>query len=301
MQKTIAILILLLATFCSCGSQKEESPVATTKTAAPGGANRDAIKAEAPTSAVGGAARVDTAPAPAADVTVNLKLIRSARLEILILDYDASKAKLLEIVKKAGGYISDVNLHTEQEYKIANLALRVPAQNFDNALDELRKLGRVVGESLETEDITTTYVDTDARLRNMKLTEQRLIDLLAQRSRNLSDILQVERELSRVRGDIENLTARLRHYDDQVSLSTISLELREEMPEIVEAPEDVWQPVRELKKNAGALVKRSFAGLVGLVVYLIKLALALLPWLIIFGPVVYLLYRWRKKRKARRG
>jgi cell division septum initiation protein DivIVA len=303
MTKRIAIALLLFMTIAGCGAETQERTSASSttpgaKTAAPRDSARPAGEATSSTSAAIVGSAADSAPAP--DITAGLKLIRRANLEILILDYDRAKDKLQAIVKNSGGFISDVNLYSEQEYKVVNLSLRIPSENFETTLQKLRDLGRVVGETLETDDITTSYVDTDARLRNMKLTEERLLDLLERRSRNLSDILQVERELSRVRGDIENQTARLRHFDDQVSLSTISLELREEMPEIVEAPQDVWQPVRELKKNAGALVKRSFAKMVGLVVYLIKLTLALLPWLVVFGPIGYLLYRWRRKRKNMR-
>src|SRR5690606_7535712 len=80
---------------------------------------------------------------------------------------------------------------------------RVPAENFDKTVEDLTALGRVTREDITAQDITDTYVDLDARLRNKENQESRLLQIMGE-ARTVGEILQVEGELSRVRGDIES-------------------------------------------------------------------------------------------------
>jgi hypothetical protein len=225
---------------------------------------------------------------------VGLKLIRTARLDLLIEDYDAARPALERILAAAGGMISDAEISHYGAYLSAALTLRVPAESLDRVLRELRALGKVEHEGLGTEDVTRQYVDTDARLRNLTQTETRLRALLDSQTGNLSSILEVEREITRVRGEIEVLTSQLQQLDERVALSTIRLGLREEAPDLVHEPDDMWKPMRALGRNALAILEVSVGALVSFLAALAMGVLYLLPWLVPVALVLALKPRWRR-------
>lgn len=241
---------------------------------------------------------------------VGLKLIRTARLDLLIEDYDAARPALERILAGVGGMISDAEISHYGQYLSANLTLRIPAESLDRVLGELRALGKVEHEGLGTEDVTRQYVDTDARLRNLTQTETRLRALLDSQTGNLASILEVEREITRVRGEIEVLTSQLQQLDERVALSTIRLGLREEAPDIVHEPDDMWKPMRALGRDALVILEVSLGAMVSFLAALATAALYLLPWLLPVAVVLALKPSWRRglagllrrrKRKAGGG
>src|SRR5207244_6742889 len=106
--------------------------------------------------------------------------------------------------------------------------LRLPADQLDSALAELKKMGRVESESQKGDDVTQQYVDLQARLTNARNTEQRLTDLLRRRTGKLSDVLEVEQEVARVRGEIEQMEAERKTMSNQISFATLSLNIAED-------------------------------------------------------------------------
>jgi hypothetical protein len=225
------------------------------------------------------------------------KLVRTATVELLVVDYDAARPKLDAAVAESGGFTSTAEVRNESNYRVVHLVVRVPSERFDALLERVRPLGRVRHETLATEDVSATYFDADARLRNLRVAEDRLLALVRESRGKLEDLLAVEKELTRVRGDIEALTATLRHLDDQVALSTVDLTVREEVPEVVYAPADVWQPLRELWRNAGAMAGQSLGAVVGALAFVATALIYALPWLLVLGvPAVW----WWRRRRARR-
>src|SRR6266702_4798548 len=82
------------------------------------------------------------------------------------------------------------------------VVVKVVPENLDRFVQKIRDLGELKNQTLGTEDITKAYFDTDSRLKNARLMEQRLIDMLKTKTGKVSDLLQVEKELGRVREDI---------------------------------------------------------------------------------------------------
>jgi len=100
-------------------------------------------------------------------------------------------------------------------------------ENLDRFLQKLRGLGELKNQTLGTEDVTKAYLDTDARLKNAHVMEQRLIDMLKTKTGKVSDLLQVEKELGRVREDIEKMQGELKYWDSQVQFATVTIWLAE--------------------------------------------------------------------------
>lgn len=248
-------------------------------------------------------------PGQAAQPAANVgrKLIRTARLDLLVEDYDIARPAVERILGAVGGVISDAEVSHYGAYRRATVTLRVPAEALERTLLELRAIGKVEHETLGTEDVTRQYVDTDARLRNLTQTETRLRALLDTQTGNLSSILEVEREITRVRGEIEVLTSQIQQLDERIALSTIHLGLREEAPDIVREPDDMWKPVRQLGRNALNILEVSLGALIAFLTAVVVALLYILPWLVPVALVLALkpswrrglsgLLRWRKRRK----
>jgi hypothetical protein len=100
-------------------------------------------------------------------------------------------------------------------------------ENLDRFLQKVRALGELKNQTLGTEDVTKAYFDTDARLKNAHVMEQRLIDMLKTKTGKVSDLLQVEKELGRVREDIEKMQGELKYWDSQVQFATATISLSE--------------------------------------------------------------------------
>jgi hypothetical protein len=105
--------------------------------------------------------------------------------------------------------------------------VKVLPENLDRFLQKVRGLGELKNQTLGTEDVTKAYLDTDARLKNARVMEQRLIDMLKTKTGKVSDLLQVEKELSRVREEIEKMQGELKFWDSQVQFATVTISLAE--------------------------------------------------------------------------
>lgn len=154
------------------------------------------------------------------------KVIQTAHLVLIIEKLDAAVDSLQKTVQECRGFVQNSNMFRHDSGRGAHYTLRIPAAQLNNVLAQLEKLGDVQNKGTTGQDITEEYVDTDARCRNLVRQEERLLSILEQAG-TVEDILQVENQLERVRGEIEALTGRLRYLDNQVELSTVEVELRE--------------------------------------------------------------------------
>ena len=151
-------------------------------------------------------------------------ILRTAQLTVVVQNLDKARAGMDQVVKRYSGYVGDLTISRRPAMAARKLTanLRLPAAQLDAAIAELKTLGRVESESQSGQDVTAQYVDLEARLSNARKTEQRLIDLLQQRTGKLSDVLEVETELSRVREEIERMEGERRLLSKQVEYATLS-------------------------------------------------------------------------------
>ena len=187
-------------------------------------AARENANESVPTSS---AAEPSSAETPAPEVT-NRKLIRNANVELEIVSFNDAVQKITAFAAEEHGYVATTNSQKQTNGKLrGQVIVKVLPQNLDRFLQKIRGLGELKNQTLGTEDITKAYFDTDARLKNARVMEQRLIEMLKTKTGKVSDLLQVEKELGRVREEIEKMQGELKYWDSQVQFATITISLAE--------------------------------------------------------------------------
>lgn len=164
-------------------------------------------------------------------------VIRTARLHIVTKDFATARESVESIVSANGGFVDDLSVTGDTaQARVLRGTLRVRSDRFRDALARLRALGIVMEDTQGTQDVTDQIVDLDARLAGARATEQRLTELLRNRTGRLSDVLEVEREVTRVRVEIERLDAEKTNVTRRVSYATINIAISEERKESLDGP-----------------------------------------------------------------
>jgi hypothetical protein len=173
------------------------------------------------------------------------KLIRNATLEFEIKSFDESLQTIMKIVEEEKGFIATSDTARLNNGKVrGRVIVKVVPENLERLLLKLRALGELKHQSIGTQDVTKAYSDTQARLRNAQRMETRLLDMLEKATGKMSEILAVEKELSRVREQIESMQGELKLYDSLIQYSTVTLTLYEK---------DLNQPAEFLLKEEAYL------------------------------------------------
>lgn len=220
-------------------------------------------------------------------------IIRTAGLTIITKEFENARAAMELTVRQLQGYIAHLSLSGHSGAGRALTAtLRVPADKLDAALAELKKLGRVEQESQGGEEVTEQYVDLVARITNASNTEQRLIQVLRERTGKVADILAVEKEIARVREEIERMEAQRKNLETQVGFATLQLRLNEEhKAELgVAPPSTLTRLWNEMVQGYESVVESA----VSLLAFFLRYGPSLLFWfLVLFWPARWM---WRRLR-----
>jgi hypothetical protein len=155
---------------------------------------------------------------------VNPMLIRTASLQVRVEEVPKAHAQVASIARAAGGYVANSTFSAETGPSAASIVIRVPNEGMDSAIDQIATLGKLLNKQISAQEVTEEYVDLSSRRRNLQREELRLLDLL-ERAGKIRDLLEVEQEIARVRGEIETISGRLRYLDNRVALSTITVQL----------------------------------------------------------------------------
>lgn len=246
MKTTVVVWTVAAMLAMGCGSVEHARDISggragqSAATPASPAAARDALKASAAFGAADAVssgnepARDDSVPLPDQAVTPSM-LIRTAQASVEVSALDTGVAGVRALAQRVGGYVADVSVQDGHDQPhSATLEVRMPAARFDDALAALRPLGNVESVTVSTADVGEEYVDVNARMDNARKLEGRLIGLLATRTGKLRDVLDVERELSRVREEIERYEGRLRYLRTRAAVSTISVTVHEPVPVVGE-------------------------------------------------------------------
>jgi len=219
-------------------------------------------------------------------------IARTAQIALTTNAFDQARRALDEILARHQGYFGDMSLTSPNDAgRSLTATIRVPAAQLDATLAELRRLGHVDNESQSGEDVTAQSVDLDARLANARHTEERLTDLLRQRTGNLADVLAVEKELDNTRGEIERMEAEQKTLATRVAYATVNLTLTE--------GHSASAPSTFSRLRTAAATGFHSLGAGTLVIALFVLAWG--PSIVVFGGLLYLVWlgvRRFARRKA---
>ena len=183
-----------------------------------GCADKRAASASAP-------AEVAAAPALGGVPASDRSLVVTMDVSLTVEDVDAATARIRAAVEAAGGFIAEAQTGGSEGERTARLELRVPASRARGVRSSLGELGVVNSASEKVEDVTEQRADLEARLRNARVQEKRLLEILAGKTSSIADLVEAEKELSRVRENVERLEAQERVMKGKIELATIRVSL----------------------------------------------------------------------------
>lgn len=176
------------------------------------------------------AAASELPPVRPADVVPNM-IIRTAAARIEVDSLEPAIAQVRELAERVGGYVANTSIDAgNKQVRSAVLEVKIPAVRFDEGLSGLSPIGELEAMTVDADDVGEEFVDVTARMENSRRLERRLIDLLAQRTGKLKDVLDVEQALARVREEIERYEGRLRYLRAHTAVSTLNVHVHEPLP-----------------------------------------------------------------------
>jgi len=215
------------------------------------------------------------------------------------MDTEGSVVQIKSIVTSFGGYVVDTHLWRDEGQLRGSVTVRVPADDLDDALSQFKALAvKVERESGSSQDVTEEYTDLSARLRNLEATEQELLELLGtvrERTGKAEDILAVHRELTNIRGQIEQIKGRMQYLERTSAMSSVTIEL---IPDILSQPiaGTGWRPsetVANALRSLLSTVRFIANAAIWVVLYVLPVAVVVLvPF-----TIVWLI--WRRRRKGK--
>lgn len=213
---------------------------------------------------------------------IERKLIKNGRITFETPDLKRTKGQILSAVKKYKGYISS-DSQNEQYDRINNhLTVRVPFQKFDSLLIGISKeIEKFDTKEIKISDVTEQFLDIQTRLKNKKKLEKRYLEIL-KKAKTVKEIIEVEREIGKLRGDIESAEGRLKYLSDQVSFSTLNISFYKK----ISSESSFTKKLKNALKDGYDSIKSFFIFLVGI-------------WpLVIILLVAFLWYRRRRKKRT---
>jgi hypothetical protein len=232
-------------------------------------------------------------------------VIKNGNLSIVVPDPAVSLDAISKIASGMGGYVVASNIYKTTtnsglEVPAANITIRVPAEQMDVALKQIKAMVEdpavdILSEDLSGQDVTNEVTDLESRLRNLQSAETQLLEIMDNATKT-EDVLSVFQELTTVRGEIEVIQGQIKYYRESASLSAISvyLQAKAALEPITVAG---WQPGVQVQKALQALVNGG-KYLVNLLIWLILFVLPLLA--IIFLPIYLIIKAIRKRKQAKK-
>ncbi|HTX44012.1 MAG TPA: DUF4349 domain-containing protein [Methanocella sp.] len=241
-----------------------------------------------------------SAPAPDNAYTSlsDRKVIMTASVQIEASNHDEVVNSIRSLAAGVGGYVQSSSTYIlDNQKKQTTITIKIPAAQYESCLAQVKALGKVKSESSSGQDVTRQYVDLSARLKNLQAEEKQLSDIMGM-SKNVTEVLSVEKELFRVRGDIETTQAELNYLGSQVDFSTITVTVAEPQPVVGYD----WGLDTAFTQAAHA-----FISMVGALIIVTGYIIPLILYFAIAAAVVYLVLRlawelykkWKKNKEPK--
>ena len=252
--------------------------------------NREADRLAAPGSRFGQSAAERSEPAAQPVPLTNepapfRRVVRTGQIAIEVEKFDDAARRLLSIAEAAGGFVADSSYTEEGGTPRGTFVLRVTAARFGEVIRQVEGLGTVQRRQIGGQDVTEEFIDLEARVRNLERQEARLLTFM-DRATKIPDLMAIENEVARVRGEIERLTGRLRFLANRVDLATIQAEVSQKPKK---APGGFWDFNRTIARIQAAFLN-TVRDLLGVAESLVAFVAAILP-LVLLGALGWRLVR----------
>jgi Domain of unknown function (DUF4349) len=217
-------------------------------------------------------------------------IARSVSLSVVVKNFEACRASLDAILARHHGYAAMLTANTQQNAaQSLQASLRIPAGELASAVNDLKALGHIENESQSGEEVTQQHADLVARLGNSLETEARLQAILVQRTGKISDVLEVEQEIARVRGGIEQMEAEQKSLEHRVDFATVDLNLGEEYQAQLGSPSP--SIATRFHNAAVAGYRSALESLIGVTLFLAEYGPSALVWFALLAPLAWFLRR----------
>ncbi|HEV8696614.1 MAG TPA: DUF4349 domain-containing protein [Candidatus Limnocylindrales bacterium] len=249
-----AFLAITIVTLVACASGGG-TILSTVGNAVPGPGYYDdggATAAPAPAAS----APTGQAPNDVGNLVDDAKIVRTGSIDLQVTDVVKATRIARDGIRAMGGYIGASQTSTEDERPVATVTYRIPVDRWEDALDLLRGLSgqttKVVNERTEAVEVTGAVVDLEARIRNLRASEAALQGIASKAAR-VSDVLEVQAQLTSVRGEIEQLSAQLKDLNDRAAYATLTASFA--VPVVaVEVAAKGWEPAQVVDEATASLV-----------------------------------------------
>jgi hypothetical protein len=222
-------------------------------------------------------------------------IIKDGNISLLVDDTDATLTEISTLAAQYGGYVIRSSSDHDGKYDKASIVIAVEADNFEQAMQDLRTTGKkLLRDSTSGEDVTSQYVDLESRLRNLEATRDRILTFLDQ-AQNAEEAILVNQQLTQIEGEIEQIKGQMQYLAGRAAYSTITVALREEEPASERRNSDN-DSVREIIDTAISAQKDLFRLVVSLFIWVV---IVMGPYLLIGGVIVWGWRRWRPRRADR--
>ncbi|MFZ3070951.1 MAG: DUF4349 domain-containing protein, partial [Anaerolineaceae bacterium] len=236
--------------------------------------------------------------------SVDRLVIKQASISVAVADAAKAMTSVSKLAEATGGYVVDSNVWNNSsydgtKYTQSSITIRIPAEKLEEVLAEIRALAAdpengVISESVNGQDVTSDYVDSQSQLRNLEAAEKQLVELLDSAT-DLEYTLDIFRELTNIRSQIEVLKGHIQYLEESSAMSSVSAEFVAETS-IQPIQIGPWKPAGVAKEALQALIKAAQTLGTGLIWFVITW----LPFLIPLGLIVYFIVKGARKRRAAR-
>lgn len=232
----LSVLLLLVAVLAACGAPTKQAPTISGTPTTPvivqqreGAFGRGGVAMPAPAPATPAFPSMEAGKglAPDQQLDAERKIVRTASMALVVEDVPVAIERVSTMAVSFKGYVVNSNVFGDKDRLFGNISIRIPAERFDGAMRALRALAvEVTSETTNSRDVTEEFTDLSAQLKNLEATEAQLLKIL-DKAQTVEDTLNVQRELSRVRGDIERTKGRLQFLERTSATSLIDISLQQ--------------------------------------------------------------------------
>ena len=230
------------------------------------------------------------------------KLIKTVRMDVETEDLENLLPQISGKISSLGGYVENQELYNGSAYstyrhRSASLTVRIPAENLDGFVEDVKGVSNVITYNESTENVTLQYVSTESRMKALEVEQERLLELLG-KAENMADLLEIEARLTDVRYELENVTSQLRVLSNQVDYATIHLYISQVKVYTEVEEQTVWQRIGSgFKENLRSIGE----DMTDFFVWLVTYSPQLIVWAVVIAAAVVILKKKLAKKKVSRA